>query len=145
MNFTDDSIVELESLDINITPLIDIVFLLLIFFMLTTTFVESRGLQVKLPKASTASSSSTAKNIVISVNKNNLIYINDTPVTMNKLSTEIRNLLKSSKDPLLVLRADADTKHGETVTIMDIAKQAGINRIAIATAPVAKQSTVAVK
>ena len=129
-------LIEAETVDVNITPLIDVVFLLLIFFMVTTTFVESPSINVNLPKAATkAKESKKSKNLVVSVNTRGQIFLGEKRLSMSEFKSEAQKFSSENKSGMLVLRADKTSQHGEVVEIMDIAKSEGITKIAIATTP----------
>lgn len=127
-----------ERVDINLTPLIDVVFLLLIFFMVSTTFDRHAKLKVDLPEASTKSSQQQQKPIVLSIDAKGNYYINDRQLVNTKLETLKIALRKTAaeagdKDVSLVLRADAKTPHQSVVRAMDAASQLGLTRLSIAT------------
>jgi len=119
---------------INLTPLIDVVFLLLIFFLLSTTFVTIRyGIKVKLPTTTTLQER-IEENIVISITKDNELYIGRKWVKEKDLITLLRKDIKK-KGALVLINADKDVKHGKVVRVMDLAKQAGIRNLGILTSP----------
>jgi biopolymer transport protein ExbD len=135
MNFTDDSIFEDEALDINLTPLIDVVFLLLIFFMVSTTFVESRGIKVDLPAASAKSAEKQIESIELSIRKDERIFIKDREISVEQLAEEFKQSAAADGGVTLILRADKDVPHGLVVKVMDIAQQNGLTKMAVATVP----------
>jgi len=116
---------------VDVTPMADIVFLLLIFFMLSSTFVIQPGINIRLPKAQTASIQPEEK-IIVSISKDNNVYINDRRVRMDNLLGELKMSLGGRKDKLLVLKADERVSHGLVVTVLDKAKQAGAEKLAVA-------------
>lgn len=121
--------------DINITPLIDVVFILLIFFMVSTSFVATPGFKINLPKTKAPSVSTKKQNIVITINKDRKIDINGELVSLKNLELKIRQNAEKIKisDPIVILKADEKTSHGYVVNVMDIIKQSGLTKIAIAT------------
>ena len=134
MNFRPDR--KEDNVEINLTPLIDVVFLLLIFFMVSTTFDRHAKLKVQLPEASAKMEQKQEDPIVLSIDANGKYYINDRQVVNTQLDTLKRALLKSvgdKKDVALVLRADAKTPHQSVVRAMDAASQLGLTRLSIAT------------
>ena len=134
MNFRPDR--KEDNVDINLTPLIDVVFLLLIFFMVSTTFDRHAKLKVQLPEASAKMQQMQEEPIVLSIDASGKYYINDRQVVNTKLDTLKRALRKSvgdKKDVALVLRADAKTPHQSVVRAMDAASQLGLTRLSIAT------------
>ena len=115
---------------IDITPLIDMVFQLLIFFMLTSSFIMQAGIKINLPKA-VSSDFVQEENVVITVSRENVLYV-DQKVVNNK---ELRGLLVKAyknKNPILI-RADQRASLGRVVEVWDMARELGINQINIAT------------
>jgi len=116
---------------LDLTPVVDVVFNLLIFFALSLNFAAaSRGIDVKLPTTSSAQSLQ-ADQLTINITKTNKTFLNDKPVSD---LDDLKKKLKEKGDPkaLIVIRADNDVSHGHVVAIMDAVKIAGFNRIAIA-------------
>ena len=133
MKFSKEQALEDNSLEINLTPLIDVVFLLLIFFMVSTTFVESPGINVKLPEAAQSSKTTEKKDIIISIKENGNIYFEQEKISFQELNNKIQNVLKDNPLATLFLRADKGTNHGRVVQVMDSARSQGVEKIAIAT------------
>ncbi len=124
-----------KSLKFDLTPLIDVVFLLLIFFMLTTTFINvETGVKVDLPTGDFAAVNEK-RNVVVTITENNVLYLNNRLVDPNNLSNMVREEIKGSPNPLVVLEADQNVTHGKVVRVMDLIKKGGVERIAIATKP----------
>jgi biopolymer transport protein ExbD len=125
-----------EGLTINMTPLIDVVFLLLIFFMVTTTFSRETRLMVNLPEADAELANTDATSIEIIVARDGTYSINGRVLINNRLETLIRGLeLESTGDRNLpiVLIADAEATHQSVVTAMDGIGRTGFTRLSIAT------------
>ena len=133
-----------ESVDVNLTPLIDVVFLLLIFFMVTTTFDRHAKLKVSLPESSAELSQQQSNPLVLSIDARGNYFLNDRQIVNQQLDTLKQALRKtieqnSSLNTLgysnisLVLRADANTPHQAVVRAMDAASQLGLSRLSIAT------------
>ncbi len=135
MNFGADAIEEDGTFDINITPLIDIVFLLLIFFMVSTTFDNPNSIGVKLPTAQRNAPQNESENIRITVQEDGSLYLGKEAVTFAELDARFAELSKKSEQGRLVVNADEASTHGAVVRVMDIAKRNGIDKIAIATKP----------
>ncbi|MGA1862884.1 biopolymer transporter ExbD [Deferribacter thermophilus] len=119
------------GLDINLTPLIDVVFLLLIFFMVSTTFIYTNALKVDLPKAK-GDEQTINKSIVIVINNNNEIFLNEKKISKFALYKTLLDLKKKSENLPIILQADKDAKHGTVVYVMDQCKKAGFDRFTIA-------------
>ncbi len=126
-----------ERVDINLTPLIDVVFLLLIFFMVSTTFDRHAKLKVELPEASAQKEQQQIDEpVVLSIDAKGNYFINDRQVvntTLETLKTALQKSVADKKDVSLVLRADAKTPHQSVVRAMDAASQLGLTRLSIAT------------
>lgn len=125
-----------DELQINITPLIDVVFLLLIFFMVTTTFNRETRLLVNLPEANAELAESTPAQIEVVVGRDGTYAINGRTLVNNRLDTLMRGLeIESNGDrslPILLI-ADAEATHQSVVTAMDAIGQSGFTRLSIAT------------
>ncbi|MBT8147318.1 MAG: biopolymer transporter ExbD [Gammaproteobacteria bacterium] len=125
-----------DDLDINITPLIDVVFLLLIFFMVTTTFTRETRLMVNLPEADAASSEALPDQIEITVSRNGAYTINGRPLVNSEIDTLMQGLelaTQNDKSIPILLIADAEATHQSVVTAMDGIGQLGFTRLSIAT------------
>ncbi len=120
---------------VNITSLIDVVLLLLIFFMISTTFVTQPGIRVNLPKASNKVKNVAQESNTIIITEENLIFINRQKIQdLQELREHLLNLRKEEQaEDLIVIKADEHVAHGAVVSVMDIAKTSGFSKIAIAT------------
>ena len=112
---------------INITSIIDVVFLLLIFFMVSTTFAEHPGIKLELPTASTAEPNKLEP-LTLAIDKKGQMFLNDVPIEESTLRTKLKAATKRP-DTTLVLRADKDVPYGHVIRAMDITRQSGIRRI----------------
>ncbi len=121
---------ELKKGQLDIAPLVDVVFLLLIFFMLTSSFIFQPGIKVNLPKAVT-SEALHEKSLVILITNSDVIYLNDRAITTKELNSRLRITAKEKK-PLLI-KADRRASMGKIVEIWDMCRDAGISQINIAT------------
>ena len=125
-----------EELSINITPLIDVVFLLLIFFMLTTTFSRETRLLINLPEANADIAESQSPQIEITVARGGSYTINGRALINRRIETLMRGLELESGGDLnvpIILVADAEATHQSVVTAMDAISQSGFIRMNIAT------------
>lgn len=125
-----------ESVEINLTPLIDVVFLLLIFFMVSTTFDRHAKLKVQLPEAEAKTQQQVKDPVILSVDAKGRYYINDRQVVNTQLDTlkaALQKTIDNNPDITLLLRADGRTPHQAVVRAMDAASQLGITKLSIAT------------
>jgi biopolymer transport protein ExbD len=129
MRFTQPKREEI-SLGISIAPLIDIVFLLLIFFMLTSHFEIVSGIDVKLPAVTERGSEQSVNNVVVVIDKAGNCYLEKEKVTLRDLYLRLGGGT-GQKRINLILQADRDVKHGHVVRVMDLAKRAGVSSIII--------------
>jgi biopolymer transport protein ExbD len=125
-----------ESVEVNLTPLIDVVFLLLIFFMVSTTFDKHAKLKVSLPESSTKAVQQQGDPLVLSIDAKGNYFLNERQIVNTKLKTlkqAIQKTIGDDKDVAIVLRADANTPHQFVVRAMDAASQLGLTKLSIAT------------
>lgn len=116
------------------SSLTDIVFLLLIFFLLSSSFVIQSGIKVQLPK-SAAAEQETQRQIVITVTEKGLIFLNDRQVTTESLGAQLAPLIGEDRDKIVIIKADQTVSLQSAVQVMDIAKGVGALRLLIATQP----------
>ena len=125
-----------RDLDINLTPLIDVVFLLLIFFMVSTTFIKESEIDLTLPQASAELRKDAANNIQIAVDKNGDIFVNEQALINTQVETIRQAMLDAGgelEDPVVIISADAAASHQVVVDVMDVARQANLFRITFPT------------
>lgn len=115
-----------------LTSLIDIVFLLLVYFLLTTNFMVDEGIQIKLPQAK-ASAPQTEKEITIYVDRQGRAYLENKETALNALFDRLREMIGANRDRLVVIKADRGTILNHAVRVMDVAKAAGAGRLVLAT------------
>ncbi|GEM_PF-317032 len=119
---------------INLTSLIDILFMLLIFFMLSSTFRNQLGIDISLPKAVTAANQENMGK-EITVDASGAIYFNSAPVTPTQLREKLVELLKMEPEAALVLRADKNTPFQNVLNVIDITREVGGGQLVIPTLP----------
>lgn len=123
---------ERKEAALDLMPLIDVVFLLIIFFMLTTSFrTIFQGIKVDLP-TTTTKQERIEQNIIISITKDNHLYLDKSRITTSKLVSLLKKKLEGKKR-LVMINADKQVRHGKVVEIIDLAKQAGADRVGILT------------
>lgn len=123
-----------RSLVLNVVSLIDVLFLLLLFFVVSTTFLSSPAIQLELPKAQNAEVVEQSP-IVVYVDENGSTFLNDEPVDMALLPAALKGKLDANEDKAVILKADSRVSHGAVVGILDIVKGAGARRLVVATQP----------
>jgi len=114
----------------DVTPLIDIVFLLLVFFMLTSSFAYQSGVKVHLPEAVTADVR-TRNNLIISVSQEDLLYMDNRLLTLQELRTQLKRHADAA--PPIMIRADSTASLGRVVEVWDLCRTLGISQVNIAT------------
>lgn len=115
-----------------LTSLIDIVFMLLIYFLLTTNFMVDEGIKIKLPQAK-AAAPQTQQEITIYVDRDGRAFLMNKEVPLNILFSELKKMIGGQKDRLVVIKADRTVILNKAVKVMDIAKAAGAGRLCLAT------------
>jgi biopolymer transport protein TolR len=119
--------------EINIIPLVDVILVLLLIFMLTAPLMY-RGIDVNLPKSS-GKPTAVEERVVLTVTKEQTIYINDKPVALASVEQALRDLFKNRQDKTLYLRADQALQYGLVVETMDRVRRAGIEKLGMVTEP----------
>lgn len=125
-----------EDPDINMTSLIDVVFLLLLFFLLSTTFDRQSEIRIDLPKASPEQEQAAPDTVTLTIDAAGEFYVNGRHVVNRQLESvkrALRTVIATGEKPPLVISADATTPHQAVVTAMDAARQLGLVHVAIAT------------
>ena len=118
---------------VDITPLVDVVFLMLIFFMVSTSFKVASSLKLELPASHSHEQATAAKEVVISINAAGQFFVQDEPVSDSQLRKRILNVTKGDPNMRTVLRADTDTRNGRVVHALDVLRQLGMGKVSIAT------------
>jgi len=119
-----------HGLIINITSLIDVMFLLLIFFMVTSTFKNQPAINLVLPRSATASEAVDTPAILFLTAEGD-IYLNDTLIDKDSLAEQLEQMHTNSGEDRMVLRADEKAAHGDVVELIDIIKQSGFTRVSL--------------
>ena len=119
---------------VNVTSFIDVLFVLLLFFMVSTTFVNQPAMSLDLPKA-VHSQGTRQPGLIVYVDQNGVIHLNDEPVDDALLDSALRSRLVDSEDKAVVLKAGSRVSHGTVVHVLDIIKGAGVVKLTIATQP----------
>ena len=117
---------------VNITPLIDVLFILLIFFMVSSTFIEQPNIRLQLPRAAHADVTNIER-LVVTISKDERIFLGEKPVSLAELSDLLIDAILKTDDRTLVIKADKNVRHGVVVRVIDIAKGAGFEKIVLPT------------
>lgn len=117
---------------INITSLIDVLFLLLIFFIMSSTFIEQPGMKLELPESQSATSEKM-KELILEMKEDGQITLNKEPASLDNLEELFEQAIPSMEEKTLVIKADKHVPHGDVVKVMDMAKLSGLEKLVIAT------------
>lgn len=123
-----------EENEIDLTPMLDVVFIMLIFFIVTASFIKEAGVDVKRPEAVTANKKDNA-NILIAITSGNEIWIDRKPSDASALRSVIERLHAENPKGTVVIQADQDSNHETLVQVMDAARLAGVANVAISALP----------
>ncbi len=119
--------------DINVTPLVDVVLVLLIIFMVTAPVLQS-GIEVNVPKTRTVKEI-TEERMVISINKQQRVFLGSDAININEIKNKLRQKIRDPQHQSVFIRADEDVPFGAFATVMDAVKGAGITNVSIVTQP----------
>jgi biopolymer transport protein ExbD len=121
-----------RKVTLNLTSLIDVLFILIIFFAVSSTFLEQPGKELKLPEAE-SSEAHTAQKIIIYVDQEGNVFLNDQSIELESLADAVESLVSSQTEKSVILRADTEAKHGTVISIMDLLRKKGIFKIVVST------------
>lgn len=119
---------------INVTPLVDVMLVLLVIFMVTAPIIQ-QGVQVNLPQAKAGAIPGKEEQLVVAITRNGRIYLNDNPMTLAELGQKLRAIRKLQRDKEVYLRADQDVRYGIVMRTIAEIKQAGIEKLGMVTRP----------
>lgn len=131
-----------EEPDVNLTPMIDVVFLLLLFFMVSTSFIRESSLKVDLPEATGQASAEKNDPVDIVINADGQFIVNSVTLTNpspEQLSAHLQQAVGEIEDPHIIISADANAEYQNIVTAMDTAQQLGYTRLTLATRQTSKE------
>jgi biopolymer transport protein ExbD len=120
-----------DDIDLNITPMLDIVFIILIFFVVSTSFVKESGVDVSRPSASTAERKERG-NIMIGITADNAVWIDRRQVDIRAVRANIERLHAENPEGAVVIQADRDARTGVLVQVLDQSRLAGVDDVSIA-------------
>jgi biopolymer transport protein TolR len=119
---------------INVTPFVDVVLVLLIIFMITAPVLQS-GIEVSVPKTRTVKEI-TEERIVISIDRQQRVFLGNDPVNVNQIGARLKQQLRDPERMQIYLRSDENVPFGAFATVMDAVKQAGVTNVSIVTEPI---------
>ena len=130
-----------EEPEINLIPFIDVLLVVLIFLMLSTTYSKFTELQLKLPVADAEAQRDYPKEVLVTVSSDGRYTVNKTAVNGNgvdTLSASLKNAAQAGKDTVVIISADASAAHQSVVSVMEAARRAGLTQITFATQPTSR-------
>lgn len=116
---------------LNMSPLIDMIFILLIFFVLTTSFVKESGVDIERPVAKTAQQK-TSTNLVIGVTSDNIVYIEGRPIDVRSVQSYMERFLMENPTGSVVIAADKKSQSGVVIQVLDACRLAGVKNLSMA-------------
>lgn len=122
-----------EEPRVDLTPMVDVVFLLLIFFMISTTFVETPGISVQLPESSSQRDIRVPEEVKVQLSREGDIFIGEERLSLDGLRLRLVGYGAKAREMNFALYADREARHGRVVQVMDLAREAGFGKLAIAT------------
>ena len=120
--------------DINVTPLVDVMLVLVVIFIITAPLLAST-IRLDLPKTDAAKSADTPRFVTLAVDKSGQTFLNDKPVALDELARQLAQTASQSPDTEVQLRADQAVPYGKVVQVMGVAQKAGLNRIGFVADP----------
>lgn len=131
-----------DDVELNLTPLIDVVFLLLIFFMVSTTFERESEINLTLPEASEEYTEAKPEAVKVEIDVQGRIYVNEQQLVNTQLLTireALRDATRDMKDPPVIISADANARYQMVIKVMDAARQLGLVKLTYATQKIKDQ------
>ena len=119
---------------INVTPLVDVMLVLLVIFMVTAPIIQ-QGVSVELPKTRAAALTAAEAPLVVGIAKDGKIYLNDNPIALEELRGKLVAIAQARPDHQVLLRADRSVPYGEVVRVIAAVKEAGVSRLGMVTEP----------
>ena len=125
--------------DINVTPLVDVVLVLLIIFMITAPILQS-GIEVAIPHTRTVKEI-TEERLVITIDRQQRVFLNNEPININQIGAQLHQKIRDPEGQSVFVRADENVPFGAFATVMDAVKQSGITNVSIVTQPLEKHGS----
>ena len=123
---------------INVTPLVDVMLVLLVIFMVTAPIIQ-QGVQVNLPQAKAGAIPGREEQLVVTINRNGRVYLNDNAMTLSELGQKLRAIHQLQQGKEVYLRADQDVRYGVVIKAIAEIKQAGIEKLGMVTRPLSQE------
>lgn len=123
-----------DDTELDMTPMMDIVFIMLIFFIVTTSFTKESGIEVNRPSAQTAERQQQG-NILVAISADNEIWIDKREIDVRAVRANIERLHAENPEGAVIVQADKDSKNGMLVQVIDQIRLAGVNNVSLAAAP----------
>jgi biopolymer transport protein ExbD len=120
---------------VDLTPLVDVVFMLLLFFMVSTSFNVSTSLKLELPTSHSTAKEQQIKEVKVQIDASDQIYVQDEKVSDDDLRRRILNISKGDPNMRVVIQADSNSRHKRLVLVLDTLRQLGMGKVGIATVP----------
>lgn len=118
-----------ESNEVNLTPMLDVVFIMLIFFIVTTSFVKESGVEIERPESSAATPRPDAQ-VLVAVSSEGAVWVDGGPVDVHRVGQQVADML--SEDGSVVIQADRESTTGLLIEVMDRLREAGVDQVAVA-------------
>ncbi len=142
MAFTNNKGLTQSSLsEINITPFVDVVLVLLVMFMVTAPILQS-GIEVQVPKTKTVKEISEER-LVITIDKDQRVFLGNDPININEISSRLHEKIRDPQGQSIFIRSDENVPFGAFATVMDAVKQTGITNVSIVTEPLTTKANAA--
>jgi biopolymer transport protein TolR len=124
--------------NINVTPLVDVMLVLLVIFMVTAPILQ-QGVAINLPRVKAAALTGEEQQLVVAINRTGQLYLNDTAITLPELGPKLQAILKLRPDRQVFLRADQNVRYGDVMRVVATVKGAGVERLGMVTEPPAEE------
>jgi biopolymer transport protein TolR len=120
--------------DINVTPLVDVMLVLLVIFMVTAPILQ-QGVAIDLPKVAASPLAGDEEQLVVNVNKAGQVFLNDTPMALDALTTKLAAIRAARPDRQVFVRADQTVPYGQVMKTMGAVRESGLTKIGLVTEP----------
>lgn len=120
--------------NINVTPLVDVMLVLLVIFMVTAPILQ-QGVSVNLPQVEAAPLTGEEDQLVVAVDRQSVVYLNDTRMTLSELDAKLKAILRERPDRQVYLRADREVRYGDVMKVIAAVRNAGVQRLGMVTEP----------